>query len=123
MSVSIRIGDEVQVMSGSRNRNRERPATRGKVVAMDRESGLVTVEKYNLRTKHLRRSQRHPGGGLVQREAPVHVSRVMLVASDGKPVRLSRAERVDGKVVRRASAGPAAGGATKGAPAAGAAGS
>ena len=77
MSVSIRVGDEVQVVSGSRNRNRERPPTRGRVVAIDREHGLVTVEKYNLRTKHLRRSQRHPGGGRVQREAPVAISRVM----------------------------------------------
>lgn len=122
MAFSIRVGDEVQVMSGARNRNRERPATRGRVVSIDREAGFVTVEKYNLRTKHLKRSQRHPGGGRVEREAAIRLSRVMVVASDGKPVRLARAERVDGKIVRRPSGGrgDAAGGKTKAAPASGA---
>lgn len=113
MSISIRVGDEVQVMAGARNRNKAKEPTRGKVVSVDREAGLVTVEKYNQRTKHLKRSPRHPQGGRVLREAAVRISRVMLVAADGRPVRLARAERVDGRIVRKQSGkGPRASGAT-----------
>ena len=75
--------------------------TRGKVTAVDRERGLVTVEGHNLRIRHLKRSQRHPQGGRLEREAWIPLAKVMLVAEDGKPVRLADAERRDGKVVRR----------------------
>lgn len=99
MSVSIRVGDEVQVTSGA-GTNGTAPV-RGKVIAVDREKGLVTVEGYNLRTKHLKRSAQTPQGGRLKREAPVPAARVMLVAEDGKPVRLARAERKDGRIVRK----------------------
>jgi large subunit ribosomal protein L24 len=104
MATSIRIGDEVQVISGRRNLAKEQPPTRGKVVSIDRARGLVTVEKYNLRTKHLKRTPQTPKGGRLQREGAISISRVMLVAADGKPVRLSKADRQkDGSVVRRPS--------------------
>ncbi len=106
MGVTIRMGDEVQVLASAHHRRRRDEAkgpTRGKVIAVDRSSGTVTVEGCNIRTKHLKRSQRHPQGGVLRREAPVPAARVMLLASDGKPVRLSRAERSGDKIVRKAA--------------------
>ena len=112
MSLTIKIGDEVQVRvtrRGERRRAERRQAegkraevTRGRVIAVDREAGTVTVEGHNLRIRHLKRSAKHPQGGRLEREAPVPMGRVMLVASDGKPVRAAAGERKEGKVVRKA---------------------
>lgn len=114
MSVTIKVGDEVQVLVSPRAERRRAgrrqaegkraEVTRGRVIKVDRDRGLVTVEGHNLRIKHLKRSARHPQGGRLEREAPVPVAKVMLVAADGKPVRLDCAERRDGKVVRSAGA-------------------
>ena len=102
MALTIRVGDEVQVTAGARNRKKDEP-TRGKVIAVDRDNNLLTVEGYNLRTKHIKRSASTPQGGRVQREAMLSASRVMLVAEDGKPVRLAKGERTkDGRIVRKA---------------------
>lgn len=112
MSLSIRIGDEVQVRVSRRGERRRAAAravadkraevTRGRVIAVDRENGVVTVEGHNLRIHHIKRSAQASKGGRVEREAAVPLSKVMLVASDGKPVRLADAERRDGKIVRKA---------------------
>ncbi len=99
MSTSIRVGDEVQVVSGTRNRNPEKPPTRGRVLRVDRERGLVWVEGHNRRIRHLRKSAKHPQGGRLERESPVAISNVMLVTKDGVPVRKSRTVRSkDGRI-------------------------
>lgn len=115
MSIRVRVGDEVQVRTSRRAERRladrrlaeskKAAVTRGKVIAIDSERGLVTVEGHNLRIRHLKRSQRHPQGGRLERETAIPLCRVMLVADDGKPVRLAEAARQDGKIVRRARAG------------------
>ena len=101
MATSIRVGDLVQVMRGSRQRNPEKPPTRGRVIAIDRERGVATVEGHNLRVRHLKKSQRHPQGGLLKREAPVNLSNLMLVTEDGRPVRLGKARRDEGRVLAK----------------------
>lgn len=115
MGISIRVGDEVQVRVSRRAErrinerraaaNKRAAATRGKVTSVDREGGRVVVEGHNFHIQHLKRSQKHPQGGRLERESWVPVARVMLVATDGKPVRLSDAERVDGKIVRKSASG------------------
>lgn len=105
MAASIRVGDTVQVMSGRRNRNPEKPPTRGRVLRVDRERSLVWVEGLNRRIKHLKKSPRHPQGGRLEREAPIALSNVMLVTADGVPVRAARAIRADdGKITARPAA-------------------
>lgn len=107
MATRIKVGDTVQVMAGRRNRNPEKPPTRGRVLSVDRESGLVWVEGVNKRIRHLKKSPKHPQGGRLEREAPLRISNVMVVGEDGIPVRLSRAVRAeDGKVTSRPSANP-----------------
>ena len=99
MAISIRVGDVVEVVRGTRNRNPDKPATRGRVLSVDRAGGRVIVEGVNLRTRHLKKSPKHPQGGRLRREAPVAISNVMLVTSEGHAERKSKLTRVDGKVV------------------------
>jgi len=117
MSIAIRVGDEVQVRVTRRAERRlaerravaqkRESASRGRVIGIDRDLGVVTVEGHNLRIKHLKRSQRHPQGGRLEREHPIPLSKIMLVAVDGKPVRLADAERRDGKIIRKERTGHA----------------
>ena len=51
----------------------------GRVMRVLQDEDQVIVQGVNLRFKHLRRSQKHPQGGRVRREAPLHVSKVQLV--------------------------------------------
>ena len=90
----LRRDDLVEVIRG------EDKGKRGKVIRVDRAAGRITVQGINLVYKHLRRTQKHPQGGRIQLEAPIHISNVMLV--DGKadhPVRVKMAEK-NGKRVR-----------------------
>ena len=104
MATRIKVGDTVQVMAGRRNRNPEKPPTRGRVLRVDFDNSLVWIEGVNRRIRHLKKSPRHPQGGRLERESPVAVSNVMLVTADGNPVRLARAVRADdGKITARAA--------------------
>ena len=104
MSTRIKVGDTVQIMSGRRNRNPEKPPTRGRVLRVDRDASLVWVEGINMRVRHLKKSPRHPQGGRLERESPVAASNVMLVTAEGVPVRLAKAVRgKDGKITARAA--------------------
>jgi large subunit ribosomal protein L24 len=83
----IRKNDIVQVIAG-RDRGKQ-----GRVLQVDREKNRILVEHVMMAKKHVRPN---PGkqikGGIAEREAPVHISNVMLVAA-GKPVRIGA--RVD----------------------------
>ena len=105
MNFQIRVGDTVEVARGRRNRNPERPPTRGRVLVINRASGRVVIEGHNMRTKNIRRSERHPQGGQLQSEAPVDLSNVLVVTEAGDAIPTRKARRSDdGKVVRRESA-------------------
>lgn len=71
--MKLKTGDVVEVISG-----RDK-GVQGKVIAVDRENGKVTVEGANRRFKHVRRSQKNPQGGRLEKEQALHVSKVMLV--------------------------------------------
>jgi large subunit ribosomal protein L24 len=60
----------------------------------------VLVEGVNIVTRHTKPSAQNTKGGLVKKEAPIHISNVMLWdAAKGAPTRIKR-ERKDGKLVR-----------------------
>ena len=62
------------------------------------------VEGVNMRVRHLKKSPRHPQGGRLERESPIASSNVMLVTTDGVPVRLAKAVRGDdGRITARAA--------------------
>ena len=76
---------------------------KGKVIQAYPTRDRVLVEGVNRIKKHTRVSQNQRGaqsGGIVTQEAPIHVSNVMVVDSDGKPARVGKKTTDDGKRVR-----------------------
>lgn len=68
----IKKGDYVQVISGVDK------GKRGRILKVLSKKNKVLIEGINYIYKHLRKSQDSPKGGRVQKEAPIHVSNVML---------------------------------------------
>ena len=98
--MKIKKGDLVQVISGRAQKNGGDRGKQGKVIAVNRETGRVTVEGVNRVTRHTKAGQSSRGsrtGGLVVQEAPIHVSNVAVVdPSDKKPTRIkTRVETVE----------------------------
>ena len=92
----IKKGDTVKVITG-KDKDKE-----GKVISVDVQKGKVVVEGVNMITKHAKPSQANPNGGIVQKEAAIDSSNVMLVVG-GKATRVGF-EVKDGKKVRVAKA-------------------
>jgi large subunit ribosomal protein L24 len=80
-TLKIKKGDTVKVIAGKDN-NAE-----GKVLSVDAKNGKVVVEGVNMITKHAKPSQSNPNGGIVQKEAPIDISNVMLLVK-GKATRV-----------------------------------
>ncbi len=94
--VVIRKGDMVRVMAG---RDRLAFANRtARVLSVDRARATVTVEHAQMVKKHTRRNpQKNIQGGVLEREAPIHVSNVMIVCpSCNRPTRIGQAEHLEG---------------------------
>ena len=86
----IKKDDLVKVIAG-----RDRDKT-GKVLQV--KDGKVLVEGCNMITKHAKPSAANPNGGIINQEAPMYISNVMLMV-DGKATRVGFAMK-DGKKVR-----------------------
>jgi large subunit ribosomal protein L24 len=93
--IRIKRGDRVSVTTGKDK------GKQGKVLVVDRKNNRVIVEGLNMVTKHQKASQKSPKGGIIEKEAPIHVSNVMYVHK-GEPTRIAfKVERkeIDGKMV------------------------
>jgi large subunit ribosomal protein L24 len=71
--MKIKKNDIIEVTTG-KNRGK-----RGKVLRVYTETERVLVEGVNVQKKHERPSQKNQQGGITQKEAPIHISNVMLV--------------------------------------------
>ena len=80
-ALKIKKGDTVKVITG-KDKGKE-----GKVISVDVKNGKVVVEGANMITKHAKPSQANPNGGIIQKEASIDISNVMLVV-DGKATRV-----------------------------------
>jgi len=94
LKLHIKKGDTVKVLSGADN------GKTGKIINVDREKGRAFVEGVNLVSKHTKPSAANPQGGIVKREASVHISNLMVVDSKGQASRIGRKLNKDGKLVR-----------------------
>lgn len=94
--MKIRKNDQVEVISGKDR------GTRGRVLRVSRSSSRVLVEGVNMIKRHTRANpQKNIQGGVVEREAEIHVSNVMLVDPDtDKPSRIGSKVLEDGSRVR-----------------------
>lgn len=85
----LKVGDTIQVISGS-ERSEKTPATkRGKVLKVDREAGRVTVEGLRLVKRHMRKTPQSPEGGIIEKPGTIALSNVQVVcAKCDKPTRV-----------------------------------
>lgn len=89
----IKKGDTVEVIQG-----KER-GKRGKVLHVLAAEERVIVERVNFIKRHVRPSQKTPQGGVIEREASMHISNVKLVCPDcGQPTRTGVRVEGDQKV-------------------------
>ena len=92
----IQKGDEVKVIAG-KDKGKE-----GKVLAVNVKDNTAIVENVNMVTKHSKPSAANQAGGIITKEAPIHMSNIMLLV-DGKATRVGF--KMDGdKKVRVAKA-------------------
>jgi large subunit ribosomal protein L24 len=91
----IKKGDTVYVNSGD-DRGKQ-----GRVLSVNPEKQRAIVEGINMVTKSTKPTAKHPQGGLIKMEAPIHVSNLNLLdPKSGKATRVGRRVNEDGKKVR-----------------------
>ena len=94
--VHVKKNDQVLVITG-----KDRGA-RGKVLRVIPAKNTAIVERVNLIKRHTRPNpQRQIKGGILEREAPIHLSKLMVIDPEsGKPTRIGRKRLEDGSGVR-----------------------
>jgi large subunit ribosomal protein L24 len=94
--MKIRKSDNVLVISGN-----DKGKT-GKVLKVFPKISRVIIEGINLRKRHTKPSQKNPQGGILEKEAPIHVSNVMLIDSKtNEPTRLGSQIILDEKTGKK----------------------
>jgi large subunit ribosomal protein L24 len=95
MGTRIKKDDEVVVISG-----RDKGA-RGRVLKVLPDTGKVIVEGVGRVKKHQAPNQANPQGGIIEKELPIHQSKVMLLDTKAdKPTRVRAGKSADGKKTR-----------------------
>nr|WP_199233884.1 MULTISPECIES: 50S ribosomal protein L24 [Pedobacter] len=93
--MKIRKGDLVKVIAG------DSKGQQGKVLEVLVAKNRVTVEGVNLVSKHTKPNAATPNGGIIKKEAALHISNVQLVdPKTGATTRVGRKLNADGKLVR-----------------------
>ncbi|MBU0667582.1 50S ribosomal protein L24 [Patescibacteria group bacterium] len=92
--MKLKLNDKVLAIAG-KDRGKS-----GKIIKVDHKHGRVTVEKLNMRTKHIRKTQQRAGEKITY-EAPMHASNVMILdPKENKPTRISYKKLANGKKER-----------------------
>jgi large subunit ribosomal protein L24 len=96
MKVKIKKGDEVLVIAGKSK------GERGKVMRVLPDRNKAIVERVNMVKKHERANpQQQIKGGILEREAPIHLSNLKLICPEtGQPTRVGRRRLEDGSAAR-----------------------
>ena len=95
VKLKIRKGDLVKVIAG------DSKGSQGKIVEVLVDKNRAIVEGANMVSKHTKPNAANPNGGIVKKEAAIHVSNLMLVdAKSGKTTRVGKKKNDAGKLVR-----------------------
>lgn len=89
----VKQGMLVKVISGNHK------GQEGKILNVFPGQSRVIIEGVNFRKRASRPTQENPSGGFVEREAPIHISNVMII-SNGKPTRIGYKVLEDGSKIR-----------------------
>lgn len=90
--LKIKSGDTVQVIAG------DHKGTEGKVLKVFTDKNKAIVEGVNMVKKHTKPSAQNPQGGIVEKEAPMHISNLSLLTSKGEATRVGFKMEGDKKV-------------------------
>jgi large subunit ribosomal protein L24 len=93
MKLHIKKGDTVKVIAG------DEKGKVAKVTLVDPKANKAILEGVNMVSRAIKPSTQNPQGGLVKKEAPIHISNLMLVDSKGVASKIGR-KLVDNKIVR-----------------------
>ncbi len=99
MSVKLHIkkGDMVQVIAG------DNKGQQGKVLKVEVSKQRAIVEGVNICKKATKPNAQNPQGGIIEKEAPIHVSNLQVLdPKSGKPTKVGRKADANGKLVRYA---------------------
>ena len=91
--MKIKKGDTVQVITGNDE------GKIGRVIKVFLNRDRVVIEGVNIVKKHARPTQDNPQGGIIEKEATIHISNIMMVAG-GKPTRVGYKTLEDGRKVK-----------------------
>lgn len=95
VKLKIRKGDLVQVIAG------DSKGTQGKVLEVIIAKNRAIVEGANMVSKHTKPNAANPNGGIIKKEAPIHISNLSLIdPKSGKATRVGRQKNGEGKLVR-----------------------
>jgi len=93
--INIKKGDTVKVISG------ESKGKQGRVLRIDHEKGRAVVEGANLIKKHTKPNADNPQGGIIEQEAAIHMSNLLIVDAKGNATRIGRKiDEKTGKSIR-----------------------
>jgi large subunit ribosomal protein L24 len=90
----IKAGDQVKVIAG------DAKGQTGKVTTVIIEKNRAVVEGVNMVSKHTKPNAANPNGGIIKKEAAIHISNLALVGADGNTTRVGRKKNDAGKLVR-----------------------
>ncbi|MFQ3574862.1 MAG: 50S ribosomal protein L24 [Cytophagales bacterium] len=91
----VKRGDTVLVISGNEK------GKKGVIVSIDTEKERAIVEGLNIVTRHVKPTTTNPNGNIVKKEAPIHISNLMLIdPATGEPTKTGRKLNEKGKLQR-----------------------
>jgi large subunit ribosomal protein L24 len=95
MGLGIKKNDTVIVITG-----REK-GKKGRVISLYPSEDMLLIERTNIIKRHMKPSKKYTQGGIIEKEAPLHISNVMLICPKcGKPTRIGNTVLSDGKKAR-----------------------
>ncbi len=80
--LKIKSGDTVRVIAG------DHKGSEGKISVIFKDKNKAIVEGVNMVKKHTKPSAQSPQGGIVEKEAPIHISNLSLLTSKGDATRI-----------------------------------
>jgi len=95
MGLSIKKNDTILVITGKEK------GKKGRVLSVSPLKDQLLIEKVNIIKRHMKPTRKYAQGGIIEREAPLHISNVMLVCPKcSKPTRIGNSLLLDGRKVR-----------------------
>ena len=80
--MKYKVGDNVKIIAG------DQKGSSGKIVKIFRAKNKALVEGINMVKKHNKPNSNNPKGGIVEKEAPIHISNISFVTKDGNATRV-----------------------------------